>query len=369
MNRSGSVQAVRVGEFVREFCLSTLFVLVLPLLLLSNAHAQSPGSMPRLAVPRIPGVSDLGQRISEMGILDLSRQSTPFGTPAFYGGILVENGSHVFHEVERKEEAVHGIRAIKHKYPQEGVFLGLSDRLAFGNDFDIRLEGWVLIPIESRASSSYAATDFVGQIEGSLVTRQWAPRTRAWYLDSALLYGGDRVAFIDGVAQILGVRYDLYQRSFDQVSSDLPSSSGDDKLDVTVKTVVPYIGMEYQMGGEKYHAILRFLLSPAVIGNLSYTEDFGSGGYTDEGSFDFDVIGGYWGELFVNASVHTSRDVSFGGFLKMTSMSFYGDSSLKTSYTNGRFETARYDITYRRIIYTVGANLTIVFSSPFGRES
>lgn len=369
MNRFGSGQAARVGEFVRKFRLSALVVLVLALLLLSNADAQSPGSMSRMGIPWIPGVSDLGQRISEMGILDLSRQSTPFGTPALYSGILVENGSHVFHEVERKQEAVHGIRAIKHKYPQDGVFLGLSDRLAFDNDFDILLEGWVLIPIESRASSSYAATDFIGQIEGSLLTREWAPKTKAWFLDSSLLFSWDRVAFIDGVAQILGVRYDFYQRSFDQVSSDLPSSGGDDKLHVTVKTVVPYIGMEYKMWGEKYNAILRFLLSPAVIGNLSYTENFGGGGYTDEGSFNFDVIGGYWGELFVNASMYTSQEVSFGGFLKMTSMSFYGDSSLRTSYTNGRFETARYDITYRRIIYTVGANLTIVFSTPFGRES
>jgi hypothetical protein len=342
---------------------STLFVIIALHLVPYCVCAQGTDSQSGIAFPSVPGVSNLVSALYDGPIFDQSRQGTAIGSPTIYSGYIVENGAHVFHELENKGTPLHNLAHTKYYYPQEGFFVGLSNRAAIGKYADVMLEGWLLIPIETKARSHYVEAGSQQDISDTGSRRKWYPKTVGWFLDASVFYCINPDWFANGFSQVLGIRYDYYSRVMEQGKvQQLPIAGNNDRFEANLVTLVPYIGIEYRKRGLRYAITGRLLGSPLIWSRLNHLETFGN--IRDEGSFDFDAIGGYWGELFLQLDLRSSEATSLGGFVKMSGMSQFGDSFLTSTQGAGATQRVNFDITYRRLIYIVGLNAALSFWSP-----
>jgi len=290
-----------------------------------------------------------------------------FGNPNLYIGWQTEELGHVSHDLHARGTLVHGLIHSHYRFRQPGFWVGLSEGFSLGNRLKAAIEGWLLLSSRSESPSQYADDRWGGDVPDTGVGRTWEVQsTQGWFLDTYFWAGQQTDSVSSWWSPTAGVRYDFYYRRLGQLSAMLlPSAGPTDQMDITVKTFVPYVGINCGTTGQKISTTLRLIGSPMVLGSLSHKETYGSGGFRDEASFPFDVPRGYWGELFL--SVHTGeRNSKFGmgGFLKMTTMSLNSSSQLTTSRVAGGSESAEYDLIYRRMVYTIGLRFSVGFASP-----
>jgi len=345
MQLSQKKQKYQLGHILGERCLVTCLAFLFATFPTASACALTFGS----------GIESWGR-------------TTFFERPVFYIGWQTEELGHVAQEFHDRGKRIHGLIHGRYLFRQPGFWIGLSDTVSLGDRFRVGLEGWLMLPGKSDAPSDYADARWgePGDIPDTGIGRLWEVKnSQGWFLDASVMAGSSLEGIYYGWSPIAGFRYDFYQRRLQQTSAELmPNTGPNDEMDISVKTFVPYFGLQYQREGEKISTTLRLVGSPIIFGNLSHSEDYGIGGFRDEGFFVFDVPRGYWGELFMEISGSPHGRFGLGAFLKMTTMTLQSHSNLTSSYADGRSENADYDLVYRRLIYTFGAKFSLRFSSP-----
>ncbi len=311
---------------------------------------------PTFRMPQLPALGEYGSPNPACGPL-------PFLDPTkFYAGYLVENGAHVFHELRNTGTALNNLQAVKHWYPEDGIFLGASQTARPYEEIALALEGWWLLSFEREARSKYVYPWSAPETESTGVTRRWDTKTTGWFIDGSIHFSWMPGAVKNGFSQINGLRYDYYAKSFEMNFNEFVFDSGtDDEMNVEISMLIPYMGAQYCMRGSNYEFVTRGIASPVVYGSIHYGETFGGGGYRDEGTWTFDRWKGFWAELFGSYDRRVSDRVSLGGFLKMTTMSLYASDDLETETVGGGTTGAEYDLIYRRLIYLVGGHAKVSF--------
>jgi hypothetical protein len=244
---------------------------------------------------------------------------------------------------------------VKHLHPLTGIFAGAGERFSATSRADIILEGWGLFPFKTQGTSKYRFQGDPVDIPDTGRTRRWSLQSCAWSFDAMISYLLFPLKESKGLTKILGVRYDYYDRKLEHdFVTFLPQTAPGDILEVRTNIIIPYVGFDAIMGGENITGFARILGSPLILGDLTHKETFGAEGITDRGDFDFEPLGkGYWAEILLSA-YHDFGNSRLGAFMRMTTMSAYGESEITTSHSNGATEKGDYTINHRKLYYIVG---------------
>lgn len=340
---TGLIERVRLS--VSVVAASTLIAL----LTIGVAHAQVLPSMPQVYQPNAPCPA------TEVGEFALT------GPSGFVGTLFPNRGDGQFHELEANGQALNGLISVRHKYPQRGIWLGLSETVKLPVDVDVVFEGWYLRPSRSEAVSRY---QFTG-VGGVGTSKDWGKvQADSWFVDAFMLFSWAEGWRAHGWSQINGVRIDVYGRTLedpDRVDGFVPLPITDsDRMEMSSSMVIPYIGMQVQRENSAYAATFRIIVSPFVIGGVHHEETWGgANGRREEGSITFNR--GTFTELFIEAKRKPSDSVSIGGFMKFSAISAFGSGDLEGSLGGGATQTAGYDLIFRKIAYILGGTASIDF--------
>jgi hypothetical protein len=261
-----------------------------------------------------------------------------------------------------------------HRWSPKGVWLGGSETVNLSNTVSFTLDGWYLISCLGRAReidefphSSLVITGF--EFDGEILVpvfgtvfdtvlghRSWNTENIWWFLDGVLNW---RVG--SGFTCFAGLRYDKFSTRFKDVSTDgIPPSTASDTADITLKSYIPFIGIQQEYRTATTSLSVRFLGFPYVASEVTHfqTSETGAGLRTEaRGNFN----SAYFFEAFGEYSYRSSDNTSWGIFLRWNQLHARGDMNIEVP----GFLNAESGFTVHRPSFTVGGLATFAFNSPF----
>lgn len=370
MVRIVGVKVKNSGEGIRSTFLGASLVLVF-FLLVGTVSAQvasdtRSGTMGgRLLTPRIPS------GLQGIPYLNSFEQYLKNARLTFYLGKLHSMARHFRYELESTGATVPLIRHVNYIHAQYGIWLGAALEAPLSDGIGLHAEGWKLLPSRRNAYGSYfhnSNPPAPGDLPDSMnFWREWSPNTNAWYADLFLTVSPGLDGYVNGIWAVCGGRYDSYRRVLSHSLSrgnanGVQIASNADEMEMTVQLLIPYIGVQVSRAAPRYDLAVRMIGTPIVIGGLKHEETFGGIAARDEGWFPFEVPRGYWAELFVEGGLRVTQQITLGGFLKMTTMTFVSNADItRHSMTGGPTQSENYDLIYRRLMYTYGAKAALHF--------
>ncbi|MDQ7784607.1 MAG: hypothetical protein RDU20_17110 [Desulfomonilaceae bacterium] len=310
------------------------------------------------------GLADVFRGLPSVGSVDRYLRD---GVITFYVGKIHSMARHTRYELESTGAVVPLIRHVNYICAQYGVWLGAALKMPLSEGLGLNAEGWKLVPVRREAYGTYFHNQDPprpGDLPSAMdFWREWIPDTDAWFGDVFLTVSPGLDGYVNGLWAVCGGRYDHYGRVLHHsLSRGLNLASAKDEMEMTVRMLIPYIGVQVGRDGTRYDMTVRMVGTPIVLGGLQHGETFGGIGARDEGWFQFHVPRGYWAELFVDAGVQLTERISLGGFLKMTTMTLMSNADVtRHSMGDGSTRNENYDLIYRRLMYTFGARAALRF--------
>ncbi len=369
MNRQVWMASAKAEEFFRKFRSSSVAVslLLVSLLLACNASAELAADSPAGRMNDTVLTSSGAGILRGLPYLDACDQYLRRGVFTFYAGKLHTMARHTRYELESTGATVPLIRHVNYIFAQSGVWLGAAWKMPLSDGIRLNAQGWKLLPTRREVYGTYFHNlnpPTPGDLPSALdFWREWSPNTDAWYADLFLTVSSGLDGYVNGVWAVFGGRYDSYDRILrHSLSRGRNIASSKDEMEMSVQMLVPYIGIQVSRDARRYDLTVRMIGTPIVFGGLEHKETFGGIGVRDEGWFPFDVPRGYWAELFVEAGARVTQRVTFGGFLKMTTMTLMSNADItRDSVFGGPPQRENYDLIYRRLMYTFGAKAAVHF--------
>jgi hypothetical protein len=349
----------------------TLFLIVslalFPVLISSSASAQL------AAGPQADGMNHdlltpgIARVLRGLPFIDSCDQYIHGSVFTFYVGKLHSMARHFRYELQSTDSTPGRVRHSNYVSSQYGVWLGVTGKIPLKDRFGLNVEGWKLVPIPGDIYGTYVHNNDPprpGDLPDAMDTwRRWTPGTDGWYVDLHLTFSPGGESYINGIGVVLGGRYDSYYRVLHQaqVRGRVIGLDGDD-MEMASTMFIPYIGIQVSRDAPRYDLGVRMIGTPMVIGGIRHAETWGVTGVRDEGWFQFDVPRGYWAELFVDAGLRVTNQVTVGGFLKMTTLTLMSNGDIeRKAIAGGASQSDNYDLIFRRIMYTYGAKFALHF--------
>lgn len=178
--------------------------------------------------------------------------------------------------------ALLGARNAEHRYPERGLWLGVSGSFGLNERVSVLGSGWYLFPSDNNGSETYN--------EGG-ARRAWKNQKQWWFVDGFLAYSPQSTFSFLG-----GGRFDYYTTKFKDASDPAGvASSPEDTADVISQGWIPLVGGQYAYTGPGNNLVIRAVGFPLLLGNVKYNETF-SGATHLEGRGNWSR--GYFFELF-----------------------------------------------------------------------
>lgn len=256
------------------------------------------------------------------------------------------------------DDAVPGslYRYSKLEIPNRGLWIGAGLDARIGEDLKLFLQGWYFFPSNTEGS---ILLDPGGGGGPRYIPAALESHLDWWYVDGFGTYrlGGP-------LSGVLGVRFDhhLYFTEDPEILDLLiPLPPNEMRLDLNVLSTMPYFGLQW---GPSNGLTLRMIYSPCgwmhTESSLSQVNNpivrppnwLGGDKVLSRKDF-FELFGEYSGEVV--------SSVDLAVFGRGTWLSGTTDAPIRETIVNG---TAEYDVSYRRVGWTIGARATLLFDVP-----
>ena len=275
------------------------------------------------------------------------------GGVAFYAGYM-DNDRGVSFGVSRRDALFANAERMSLNYPVSGWLLAASGTIPITDRLDILVSGSWLVP-----SGGGEALQLWRNNNGETT---WSTKNQWWNAGAAATFNiAGPFSFIGGFL------YDSFMTNFSSPANIVNNLvTPEDELDLTVSSIIPYIGGLLTQGGPAGSLTVGMIGTPLIYGNVSYTESDNLGAAT---SILIDITGdfdsGYFFEIFAETAVNI-RAMSFGifGGWNVTHALMDMDFDVKQFFVAPATETAGYTGSFYRTAWYVGGKFALDFVSP-----
>lgn len=265
-------------------------------------------------------------------------------------------------------EAGGGATGGSHRWRLSGLWIGAEKRMRLTDEVGLLLDGWCLFSAKGAATEQewFRRTMLLGPFLGPdereffipVTTpgtggRSFDTRTDWWYLDAAGTYKVATSYFLMG-----GVRYEHFSVRFQNPGPGvgIPSGAGEE-ADVSVKSYVPYVGIQTVRRVSSGRFSSRFIAFPLVPARVTHFETGEAGtGIRTESKGHFTQ--GIFCEFFTNYDLNINDSVGIGVFIRWNYLT--GKAALNTDVMG--FSSANYEAVFTRNTYTLGAGISLAFT-------
>jgi hypothetical protein len=239
-----------------------------------------------------------------------------------------------------------------------GVWVGASARVPFGDWLSGRAEARILIPSTETATS-------VTQIAGAPpVSRDWASGTKfRWGLvDGALALNCTPWFSVLG-----GLRWDSFSVFLANPPIISLFSTISDESSLTISAIEPYFGFEAAWVGPRSALALKGIGSPWVGTRTIFGMTFGDPTGTrlsTRASTDATSKRAAFQELSLSYIFRASCNVNVGAFATVNTLWAHSENDFTSAQIDGQSLSQTFDIDLNRTVYMIGGSLSMAFG-PF----
>jgi hypothetical protein len=188
-----------------------------------------------------------------------------------------------------------GLVSAAHSYRIDGVLLGAAQSIQTGDNLQVMVKGWWLIP--TGTGTAAARVDEYYVVDAAVTAhRRWDTENQWWTVEGSAAYGVNPFAALLG-----GLRFDSFQTNFRNPSaSSLAGGGAADRADITVTCYKPFLGLLLQIPSCNSVTTISGIGLPSVLGEIIYKETLGAAGTRMEANGTFKPLfsgTGYWLEL------------------------------------------------------------------------
>jgi hypothetical protein len=233
--------------------------------------------------------------------------------------------------------ALLGANSVKHKYPERGLWLGLTASGCLSDSISFIGSGWYLVPSKDNEIEVFNFGTASRNFDTDL---QW------WYVDGLFAVGKQ-------LSLLAGFRFDRYSNKFKNPSNAIGvGTNPNDTADVNSDGWIPLVGTQYAYSDATTNLTVRAVGFPVLLGTVKYRESFG-GATALEGKGNW--TRGYFLEIF-------------GEYAKKFgpgNIGVFGRFNATEGKSSANFDapgvSSGYDISLRRLTWTVGGSVGLGF--------
>ncbi|MBI4966433.1 MAG: hypothetical protein HY913_24345 [Desulfomonile tiedjei] len=284
----------------------------------------------------------------------------PFFTPpTFYVGWM-ESYKHATFGYDDTDFGT--LLGIKHRYPLSGLWLGLEEKINVGENCEIILDGWVLVPSNRRGTEQEVNTFAIGTIGGQFASiqggRSWNARPDWWYIDALGACGCSKTFMV-----LAGFRYEHFSVQLNDPQDPVfVAITGDDRADLTVNSYQPLVGVQYRLGGGSGGSInVRMMGFPYVPADVKFYQTATGGTTRVESNGNFKDS--YFFEIFAQAERNIFGDANIGAFFRWNLL--HGRARLNSELVPGGLFNNEDRATLDRNTLTFGGSFSLNFVTPY----
>jgi len=282
------------------------------------------------------------------------------GGLAFYAGYLDNEKGVRFDIMPDGALGVGGTNAgIAFQYAVRGVLFGGSGTIPISERLDILVNGSWLLPFGG-GETQHEWWD-AGPV---ILDYIYSTKSQWWNVGGAATYN------IAGPFSAMGgVMFDSFTTNFSSPWNYTGTFlSEDDEADLTVSSVIPYVGGVLTQGGPDGSLTIGMIGFPMLFGNTKYTQSWHRGAAQYGAEVSGNVDSGYFFEIFAEAVVNIRAMVMgiFAGWSTThakTNMDFDVDAVSRA--TAQALTSTGYTGSFYRSVWVVGGKFALDFTSPF----
>jgi hypothetical protein len=248
-------------------------------------------------------------------------------------------------------------RSVQLDIPNRGIWVGGGADTGCGRDVRLYVQGWYFFANNVKGAILMDPGATPVQIPADVTSNlDW------WYLDG---FGTYRLS--DPFSVVLGLRFDHHNYFTDdpEIVNLLIPVPNQIRFDVNMVSTIPYVGFQW---GPSYGLTMRVLYSPVGWIDAKSTLSQNNDGVPNRGPNGQNWLGGEsnlgnktFAELFGEYSRDVNCSIQLGIFGRGALLQATSRATVTETIENG---AARYDVSYRRISWTVGAMGTVRFDVP-----